>query len=106
MQEERNRSGPLKRIQPTRAFWSGRFLQRMAGVSLVPDAEVRTQEGVVLAVSEFKHPTTLGMLLEFVTDSAQNLRERAGTWLRAFPPQDSNDGVYGALTQVLSRQNS
>ena len=46
------------------------------------------------------------MLLEFVTDSAQNLRERAGTWLRAFPPQDSNDGVYGALTQVLSRQNS
>ena len=69
------------------------FLQCMAGVSLVRDAEVRTQEDVVLAVSEFKHPTTLGMLLEFVTDSTQNLRERAGTWLSAFPPQDSNDGV-------------
>ena len=41
-------------------------LQRIAGIRLVPDAEVRTEEGregKCLEVVEVKHPTTIGLLL-------------------------------------------
>ena len=82
------------------------FLTLLAGIRLEPDAEVRSPEangGEVLAVCELKHPTTLGLFLDFLTYSMANLREHAATWLHAFPPEVIDAKVHGALMQVLFR---
>lgn len=98
--ESSQESGPLSTEQNDLAA----ILQSVAGMRLVPDAEVRTEqdgEGECLAVVEVKHPTTIGLLLT-LDNYLEAWKETVVQALRDFPENAAEESVYGALTQVLS----